>query len=128
MTDRAITEAELRKNNGENGKLLWVLIHNNIYDVTNFEHPGGPDAMLEDHGDDRGHEFDSIHSPATKTMMKQYLIGQLAKEDSQTNTNEHKKTDGDKKLGKKDEKQNMSFVPFIIIAVVVVAVAYKFLL
>ena len=73
---REITMEELTKNNGDNAD-LWVLIHNKIYDLTNFKHPGGKEILMDPIGEDRGDEFDSIHSPNVKDEMKKYLIGQL---------------------------------------------------
>ena len=40
---------EVQKHTNE--KSLWVVIHNKVYDITDFleEHPGGEEVMLE-HG------------------------------------------------------------------------------
>jgi len=80
---RKITIQELLDNNGENGKPLWCMIHNKIYDLTNFKHPGGRDVLENDEIDDyvdKGREFDSVgHPPAVDQQMKQFLIGELDK-------------------------------------------------
>jgi len=80
---RKITIQELLDNNGENGKPLWCMIHNKIYDLTNFKHPGGRDVLENDETDDyvdKGREFDSVgHPPAVNQQMKEFLIGELDK-------------------------------------------------
>jgi len=70
-------------NNGKNGKPLWIVIHNKVYDVTNFNHPGGKDVFhsMDEDDLDKGDEFDSIHSKATKKTAKTYLIGKLVAEE-----------------------------------------------
>jgi cytochrome b involved in lipid metabolism len=87
---REITMEELVKNDGVNGD-LWVLIHNKIYDMTKFKHPGGKEILMDPIGEDRGDDFDSIHSPAVKDEMKKYLIGRLKVVEKQGKTD--KKTD-----------------------------------
>lgn len=82
---REITLEELSKNDGVNGD-LWVLIHNKIYDLTKFKHPGGKEILMDPIGEDRGDEFDSIHSPGVKDEMKKYLIGKLKVEQNKFKT------------------------------------------
>ncbi|GAB1311446.1 hypothetical protein MFIFM68171_01656 [Madurella fahalii] len=45
----------------------WVVIHGNVYDVTEFlpEHPGGSRIILQLAGRDATAEFDPIHPPGT---------------------------------------------------------------
>lgn len=31
---------------------IWLLIHNKVYDVTNFKHPGGKQILLQNAGQD----------------------------------------------------------------------------
>jgi len=113
-----ITQADLDKNNGEEGRPLWVLIHGKVYDMTTFKHPGGRDILLEEHGLDRGDEFDSIHSPAAREEMKKHCIGELYQEikEGEKNVKKHKKTDGDST--QQGGSQAMYLIPLLIIFVI----------
>jgi len=58
----------------------WIIIHNNIYDVTKFleEHPGGEEVLLEQAGKDATENFEDVgHSTDARTMMKDFHIGEL---------------------------------------------------
>jgi len=62
----------------------WIIIHNNIYDVTKFleEHPGGEEVLLEQAGKDATENFEDVgHSTDARTMMKDFHIGELNDED-----------------------------------------------
>jgi cytochrome b involved in lipid metabolism len=50
MSSKCVTLAELEKHCSPND--LWVAIHGNVYDVTEFaqNHPGGPEVLLEQAG------------------------------------------------------------------------------
>lgn len=85
---KVITKSELVQNNGENGNRLWVLIDGKVYDVTDFSHPGGSEILMEDQENDRFDEFESIHSPAAKRQMSQYLIGTIEGEERPIGTKE----------------------------------------
>ena len=114
-TLREIALEELSKNDGVNGD-LWVLIHNKIYDLTNFKHPGGKEILMDPIGEDRGDEFDSIHSPGVKQEMKKYVIGKLKVEQKDVKTD--KKNDD---LVKADSNETSIFT--IISAVILLIVA-----
>ncbi|KAF8640425.1 hypothetical protein AX17_000091 [Amanita inopinata Kibby_2008] len=51
----------------QHNKLIscWVIIHNNVYDVTQFlpEHPGGAQIILKYAGKDATEPFDTFHAP-----------------------------------------------------------------
>jgi cytochrome b involved in lipid metabolism len=119
-----ITRQQLLKNNGEGNNKLWVLIHDHIYDATNFKHPGGRDILLEDHGDDRGEEFDSIHSSAARKELKQRLIGKLFEDEKpKPNENENKKHDNEIKT--KETSISNLILPFILILLIVFWLIYN---
>jgi len=62
----------------------WLIIHDKIYDVTKFleEHPGGEEVLLEQAGKDGTEHFEDVgHSTDARTMMKEYLVGELNDED-----------------------------------------------
>ncbi len=63
----------------------WVLIHNLVYDVTQFldEHPGGEEVLLEQGGKNASEGFEDVgHSGDARELMKKYQIGELAPEDA----------------------------------------------
>ena len=51
--------------------------------------------MTDDHGEDRGEEFDGIHTKSAKEQAKAYLIGKLQQSESDLNDKVNK--DNDKK-------------------------------
>ncbi|XP_046753381.1 cytochrome b5-like [Diprion similis] len=77
------TAEEVSKHNHKED--LWIIIHNGIYDVTNFlkEHPGGEEVLLNLAGEDGTECFEAIgHSPEAKHLRKMYKIGDLADSES----------------------------------------------
>jgi len=61
-------------------KSIWILIHDNVYDVTKFleEHPGGEEVLLEQGGKDSTENFEDVgHSTDARTLMKDFLIGEV---------------------------------------------------
>ncbi|KAL5285812.1 CYB5A.2 family protein [Megaselia abdita] len=76
--DKVYTLAEVAKNN--TNKNCWLVIHNNIYDVTAFlnEHPGGEEVLIEQAGKDATEHFEDVgHSTDARDMMKKFKIGEL---------------------------------------------------
>jgi cytochrome b involved in lipid metabolism len=70
--------AEVKKHN--NNKSCWIIIHNEIFDVTKFlnEHPGGEEVLLEQAGKDASEPFEDVgHSTDAREMMKKYKVGEL---------------------------------------------------
>ena len=114
---RKIKMSELVKNNGEDGNRLWVLIENKIYDVTDFSHPGGNEILMDEHGTDRIDEFESIHSPAAKKKMKNFVIGELDTSVESSGTVTDKKTDEMKTV----YKNTSSYFGYLLIFVFVLA-------
>jgi cytochrome b involved in lipid metabolism len=78
-----ITLEELKLNNGEGESNLWVLIDGQVYDVTNFDHPGGKEILRQKdllNYQDKFEEFEEVgHSPLAIKQMKKFLIGKLNK-------------------------------------------------
>ncbi|KAG5312145.1 PREDICTED: cytochrome b5-like isoform X1 [Acromyrmex echinatior] len=76
---KLFTRAEVEKHS-ETSKDTWIIIHNNVYNVTSFlnEHPGGEEVLLEQHGQDATEAFEDIgHSTDARQMMESYKIGEL---------------------------------------------------
>ena len=77
---RLISLDELKKMNGKNGMPLWVLIDNQIYDITGYDHPGGIevfDQQPDNYIDFYEHFMEVGHSPSAERIMKKFLIGKL---------------------------------------------------
>ena len=75
---KQFTLDEVRYMNGENGKRLYIIIGGLIYDVTDFDHPGG-NSVFADNSIDLQDEFDDVgHSRSAIIQMKKYLIGALS--------------------------------------------------
>jgi cytochrome b involved in lipid metabolism len=63
-------------------KDCWIVIDGSVYNVTKFiyDHPGGPDVLLEYAGKDCTDVFNDIgHSSDAYVMMEKYKIGKLVK-------------------------------------------------
>lgn len=62
---------------------LWIIIHDKVYDVSNFnDHPGTDAVFFENAGKDATEGFeDQDHSVTAKKQMKDFLIGQLSDSD-----------------------------------------------
>ncbi|XP_061163586.1 cytochrome b5-like [Saccostrea echinata] len=70
-------------------KSTWLIIHDNVYDVTKFleEHPGGEEVLLEQAGRDATEAFEDVgHSTDARELMKDYLIGELHPDDKKGTT------------------------------------------
>lgn len=80
--------ADIAKYNGKNGARTWIVLHDNVYDVTDYisQHPGGPELIEEYAGKDATNGFDEFgHSSDAKKMLKVYLIGELEDGDKKAN-------------------------------------------
>ncbi|XP_011865914.1 PREDICTED: cytochrome b5-like [Vollenhovia emeryi] len=80
--------ADVAKCNGKNGTRIWIVIYDNVYDVTDYmqQHPGGSELIEEHAGTDATNGFDDFgHSSDAKKMLKKYLIGELEDEDKRIN-------------------------------------------
>ncbi|XP_011158610.1 cytochrome b5 [Solenopsis invicta] len=90
MSDSTIrySLADVAKCNGKNGTRTWIVIYDNVYDVTDYmqQHPGGPELIEEYAGKDATSGFDDFgHSSDAKKMLKKYLIGELEDKDKRVN-------------------------------------------
>lgn len=87
--DTVYTLKEVSEKNNRNS--IWLIIHNNVYDVTKFlnEHPGGEEVLLELAGKDATENFEDVgHSSDARELMKQYKIGVLCEADQVTTKKE----------------------------------------
>lgn len=75
------TREEVAKHN--DSKDLWFIIHNKVYNVTQFiSHPGGEEVLLEQGGQDCTEAFEDIgHSSDARELMEIFKIGELVEEE-----------------------------------------------
>ncbi|XP_011182432.2 cytochrome b5 [Zeugodacus cucurbitae] len=74
---------EVAQNNGRDGKPVWIIIKDSVYDMTEFikEHPGGEESILEYAGRDATKAFNEVgHSTDAIKEMKSYKIGVIRAE------------------------------------------------
>jgi len=72
------TREEVKKH--KDNQSSWIIIHNNIFDVTQFlnEHPGGEEVLLEQAGRDGSEAFEDVgHSSDARELMLKYKIGEI---------------------------------------------------
>ncbi|TVY82117.1 NADH-cytochrome b5 reductase [Lachnellula suecica] len=75
---KEIPESEVLKHKTKDD--LWLIIHHNVYDVTNYleDHPGGADALLEVAGQNSTVAFEDVgHSADARETMEGLLVGRL---------------------------------------------------
>lgn len=92
---------QIKENDGKNGRRLWILINNHIYDVTEFSHPGGKEVLQDDHDIDRTEEFNSIHSKKAKELAETFKIGVLKVEVEEKNKEKVGKVEKEKEIQQK---------------------------
>merc|ERR1712113_481478 len=69
---------------------LWIIIHDMVIDCTQWqhEHPGGAHVLLGVGGRDATLQFSVIHSKQAKSRMKDFVLGRVAREDSDSEVEE----------------------------------------
>uniref|UniRef100_A0A0A9WVI7 Cytochrome b5 n=2 Tax=Lygus hesperus TaxID=30085 RepID=A0A0A9WVI7_LYGHE len=119
---------EVKQN--KNSKSTWVIIHNSVYNVTEFlnEHPGGEEVLLEQAGRDASEAFEDVgHSSDAREMMEKYKIGELAEEDRVKTDRKPQAWGSDPSSStSKDNNWNAWLIPVVI--GIVATVLYKFFL
>jgi predicted heme/steroid binding protein len=78
MTDKIVSQAELRRNSGERGSRKWIAHEGNVYDVTDcprwkhemHEHLHFPGQDLTGELDDAPHKDDVFSRPCVKVVGK----------------------------------------------------------
>ena len=77
-TMNTYTLDEIKKHNTTDD--CWIIIHNNVYDVTNFlkEHPGGSSIIISIAGQDATEYFEELHRPQIlEEVGSPYIIGEI---------------------------------------------------
>jgi cytochrome b involved in lipid metabolism len=116
------TIEEIKRNNGEDGNKLWILIDGKVYDVTDYKHPGGREFLEDNIGEDRHEEFEAQgHSQAARNELKKFFIGHL-KHDPNNPVKSKNQTDTPK-------KQNQPGLLFpLVVLVIIIYICYNFIL
>ncbi|KOX80577.1 Cytochrome b5 [Melipona quadrifasciata] len=84
---------EVARRDGKEEARVWIVIHDMVYDVTNYRHeqPGGAELIDEYAGQDATRGFDEFgHSSDAKRMLKKFLIGELVEVDKISNRKKKK--------------------------------------
>lgn len=80
LTIKTFTRTEVSQCNGKNGKPIWIIFKNSIYDVSNYlnKHPGGKKILLEYAGRDCTKDFIEMgHSNDAVDEMEAFKIGEI---------------------------------------------------
>ncbi|XP_018783100.1 PREDICTED: cytochrome b5 [Bactrocera latifrons] len=117
---------EISKHNSN--KNTWMIIHNNVYDVTEFlnEHPGGEEVLIEQGGKEATENFEDVgHSSDAREMMKKYKIGELVESER---TNVPQKSEPTWNADQKSEDSSMRswLVPLVLGLVATILYRYFF--
>ena len=88
---------EVKEHNNSKGedKSIWVVIHDKVYDITNFldEHPGGEEILIENAGTDSTESFEDVgHSSDAREMLEAYYVGELHEDDKTGSTDKGAKS------------------------------------
>ncbi|XP_012217877.1 cytochrome b5-like [Linepithema humile] len=108
--------ADVAKCNGKNGARTWIVIYDNVYDVTDYmqQHPGGPELIEEYAGKDATTGFDDFgHSSDAKKMLKEYLVGELEDEDKRANRKKKRAISNGIKLEGTDRCKRRTFLKIL---------------
>jgi len=126
MAEKEYTLAEVSKNN--TNKSTWLVIHNNVYDVTAFlnEHPGGEEVLIEQAGKDATEHFEDVgHSTDAREMMKKFKIGELVHSERKVIA-EKSEPDWSSDPSKQQNSTINSWIIYFVLGLVA-TVIYKFL-
>ncbi|XP_033338432.2 cytochrome b5 [Megalopta genalis] len=95
---------DVARRNGKDGADTWIVVHDMVYDVTKYkkEHPGGFELIDEYAGQDATSGFEDFgHSSEAKSMLKDFLVGELVDEDKRANRkNKNANTNNTKTKGR----------------------------
>jgi len=92
VSDTKVFSLEEVKKHAKGGseKEVWMVIHDNVYDVTKFldEHPGGEEVLFDQSGLDATEPFEDVgHSTDARELMAEYLIGTIQESDRKGTSN-----------------------------------------
>ena len=104
------TLKEVAQRDGRDGASTWIVLHDMIYDVTNYKnkHPGGTELIEEYAGQDATSAFDDFgHSSDAKRILKDLLVGEIVDEDRRGNRKKKGENEGAKTKKIKDGRRRV---------------------
>lgn len=95
---RRVTRRELARHASEES--AWFSYRGRVFDGSRFldAHPGGAESILISAGMDATEDFDAIHSAKAKSMLEDYLVGELV-EGGGSDGEEEEKEEGEGEEG-----------------------------
>ena len=101
---RKITQRELSKHTSEES--AWFSYRGRVFDGTRFleAHPGGAESILISAGMDATEDFDAIHSAKAKSMLDDFLVGELMEGDDGDEEEEEEEEEGGEEEGEKKKR------------------------
>ncbi|XP_071091535.1 cytochrome b5-like [Haliotis cracherodii] len=128
MTEKLKTYRLSEVKQHKDSKSTWLVIHNQVYDVTKFleEHPGGEEVLLEQAGDDATESFEDVgHSTDARELMKDYLIGNVHEDDK---SNKSVKTNTGPQVGVRNEGSSWTGWLLPLGIAIAAALVYRFII
>ncbi|XP_046585217.1 cytochrome b5-like isoform X1 [Haliotis rubra] len=128
MTEKLKTYRLSEVKQHKDSKSSWLIIHNQVYDVTKFleEHPGGEEVLLEQAGDDATESFEDVgHSTDARELMKDYLIGNLHEDDK---SDRNIKTNTGPQVGVRNESSSWTGWLLPLGIAIAAALVYRFVI
>ncbi|KFB45006.1 AGAP006060-PA-like protein [Anopheles sinensis] len=100
------TLAEVAMRNGKDGTPTWIVIRDNVYDVTGYmeDHPGGSELITEWAGKDVTKDFDDFgHSSDAMRILRTLHVGVLVQCDQAKN----RQAGGQKSVSYAESEENL---------------------
>eukprot|EP00301_Raphidiophrys_heterophryoidea_P013558 c2100_g1_i1.p1 GENE.c2100_g1_i1~~c2100_g1_i1.p1 ORF type:complete len:144 (-),score=32.50 c2100_g1_i1:109-513(-) len=110
------TREEVAKHADE--KDCWIIIHDNVYDVTKFldDHPGGPDVIHDMAGRDATEPFEDVgHTETARNQMAGLLVGSLKLTEAEKAQREEAKRRKAERANSSGIMSNILFLSFLVI-------------
>ncbi|KAG0166153.1 hypothetical protein DFQ30_007540 [Apophysomyces sp. BC1015] len=114
-----------------NRKDLWVIVHNKVYNVTEFvqEHPGGEEVLADEAGKDATEAFEDIgHSDEARDILKKYYIGDLDEKSRKADRTYNTLRAGELPADQTEKKKGSALRVILPALAVVGVLVYKFII
>ncbi|XP_044255674.1 cytochrome b5-like [Tribolium madens] len=81
-TTKVYSLEEVARHDGKDGRRVWIIYKDAVYDATGYEHPGGFELIMEFAGKDASIAFDNAnHSSVARRDLQERKIGELRMSD-----------------------------------------------
>ncbi|KYB27760.1 uncharacterized protein LOC100142421 [Tribolium castaneum] len=82
MAANVYSKDEVAQHDGKDGRKVWIIYKDAVYDATGYDHPGGFELIMEWAGKDATIAFDNAnHSNAARRDLQERKIGELRMSD-----------------------------------------------